>query len=491
MKQTLLEFLPSDTTILEEIVDERTGQSALRVAVKWQHAGIVNGNGRRYPVALLQREMEKLVPAMEKGMLFGASYHPKGDAELDDISHIWESFKMESDGQCVGVVKVLPTDRGRNAQVLIKHGGRIGMSSRGFGTVTKKTEEIDGKQVTFEEVNDDYKLKSPGDFVLTPSVPDAGIMRIIESRYSDISDSESKKEEEGTMYKNIDELRAAQPELLKPLEDEKAALVTKCEALERELTELKALNEANKKDIELATEALTDLVGGVREAISNLSDLPAVLPEEDEDEGESETEAKGSIPKQFIKKGEEDNYEEDPDNPGKWRLKKAETPAAEAAAAAPTKDPALEKALNDEKAISKKLTEELDALKAANAKKELDETIVKAIDAALVTEDKAYVALMRPELIAADGKLLVETLEAVPAKVAEAKEKVSKSIAEAKKQEILRTDPTKAVGKVGDPETGSAPLTEQQVRSRYEAAKTAGYKGTLEQYSTAVLKLKK
>jgi hypothetical protein len=59
------------------------------------------------------------------------------------------------------------------------------MSSRGTGSTTKKEEVVDGKKITIEEVNPDFRLLSPGDFVLSPSVPDAGTLRMIESRMND------------------------------------------------------------------------------------------------------------------------------------------------------------------------------------------------------------------------------------------------------------------------------------------------------------------
>lgn len=154
----------------------------MRVQVKWQHAGIINGNRRRYSKEILAREIDRLSPLIKEGKVHGSSFHPKDSAEVDDVSHIWESIRMESDGSCVGVVKIIPTSRGRNCQVLIKAGGWIGMSSRGRGTSTQKEEVVDGKKIKVDEINPDFQLISPGDFVLGPSVPDAGVLRMMESR---------------------------------------------------------------------------------------------------------------------------------------------------------------------------------------------------------------------------------------------------------------------------------------------------------------------
>jgi len=183
--QSLLEIISPQCRILSESIDEATKERVMRVGVKWQHAGIINGNRRRYSKEILQREIIRLAPLIEQGKVHGSSFHPKDNGEVDDVSHIWESAKMESDGSCVGVVKVLPTSRGRNCQVLIKSGAWIGMSSRGRGTITQKEEVVDGKKVMVDEINPDYVLQSPGDFVLGPSVPDAGVQRMMESKFSD------------------------------------------------------------------------------------------------------------------------------------------------------------------------------------------------------------------------------------------------------------------------------------------------------------------
>ena len=205
----LLEVVSPQCRILSEKVDEATGERVMRVQVKWQMADVINGNRRRYSKAILQREITRLTPLIEQGRVSGASFHPEALGELDDISHLWESIRMEQDGACTGVVKVIPTVRGKNAQAIIKAGGHIGMSSRGTGSVTKKEEVVDGKKVMVEEVNNDFVLHSPGDFVLSPSVLDAGVMRMMESRLDGEIDPAVLS---AKGYKTIEELNAAEAE---------------------------------------------------------------------------------------------------------------------------------------------------------------------------------------------------------------------------------------------------------------------------------------
>ena len=199
-KQGLLEIWTSKAKILSEEVDPQTKDTILRAEVKWQQAGIINNNGRRYSRKILEREIKRLEPALKEGSVYGASYHPQGgDAQVDDISHLWESVRMEKDGSCLGVIQVLPTERGKNAQVLLKAGGKIGISSRGYGTVTAKTEEVEGRTVKVDEVNEDYQMVSPGDLVLSASVPGAGVRRMLEAKMK-TEDVQAAKDESWTRY---------------------------------------------------------------------------------------------------------------------------------------------------------------------------------------------------------------------------------------------------------------------------------------------------
>jgi hypothetical protein len=181
----LLETITPEARILSEEVDERTGDRTLRIAVKWQHCGIVNGNRRRYSAAIMKREIERLSPLIRQGRIMGCSFHPDNEAEVNDVSHLWESIEMNSAGICTGVVKVLPTAKGKDVQVIARAGGFLGMSSRGTGTVTPKEETINGKVEKFEEVNEDFHLKSPGDFVLSPSVVGAGVLKVMEAQINE------------------------------------------------------------------------------------------------------------------------------------------------------------------------------------------------------------------------------------------------------------------------------------------------------------------
>ena len=193
-KEIKLKFTDTKVKILKETLDEKSGDSTLKVQVKWQQADKININNRSYPEKILRSEIDRIQEKLPKGQVTGSAYHPSGrDANTIDVSHKWDKIWMEEDGSCLGELTIIPTTVGKTVITLIKNGVNPALSSRGYGTTTKKSKNVDGKNVAFDEVNSDFKLVSPGDFVLSPSVKDARIQAIMES------------EEGGKMKKELSE----------------------------------------------------------------------------------------------------------------------------------------------------------------------------------------------------------------------------------------------------------------------------------------------
>lgn len=177
-----LKFTNTRVKILKETLDEKSGDPTLKVQVKWQQADKININNRSYPEKILRSEIERIQENVNAGRVTGSAYHPSGrDANTIDVSHKWDKVWMEDDGSCLGIATIIPTSVGKEVITLIKNGVNPALSSRGYGTTQKKSKVIDGKNVAFEQVNEDFKLVSPGDFVLSPSVKDARIQAILES----------------------------------------------------------------------------------------------------------------------------------------------------------------------------------------------------------------------------------------------------------------------------------------------------------------------
>lgn len=196
-RREILEYMPGTCEILSEGKDKQ-GSDTLRAKVLWQAAGVINGNKRRYRKEILEREIKRLTPKIAEGEVWGCSYHPEdGVGRVQDISHQWQKVWLdEKTGECFGELEVLGTSAGKDLQVLLRK-GKIGMSSRGRGTLTKMTEKINGVEETFDDVNDDYQMLTPGDFVLGPSVENAGVIQILESQLNaENADDETESEED-------------------------------------------------------------------------------------------------------------------------------------------------------------------------------------------------------------------------------------------------------------------------------------------------------
>jgi len=164
MKKNLIEFLKTEGQ------KKDTG-----VTVIWQRADTINSNGRLYPRAVLEKEINRINNKIASGeTVYGQSFHPEdGYGRADQLTHEWKKVWMEPDGICKGVISFLDTDKGKDIKAILRGGRKLGISSRGMGSVIEK--EIDGKKI--KEIQDDFKLLSPGDWVVAPSVQGAGNIR--------------------------------------------------------------------------------------------------------------------------------------------------------------------------------------------------------------------------------------------------------------------------------------------------------------------------
>lgn len=218
--KNLIEVLLGSAEILEERIDENTGDVEIDIGAKFQHADRINSNGRLYPRAILEREIDKIGEKIENDEnVYGLAFHPAdGIGKPSNISHEWTSVCINEKGECWGELTILPTTEGKEIQKILKSGRKLGISSRGTGTLTKKTGSINGKKVEYMEVNEDYRLISPGDFVLAPAVPDAQAeipeqiqkdIQILESEMNGIpiqENNEDKNMKKGLKEETIKEL---------------------------------------------------------------------------------------------------------------------------------------------------------------------------------------------------------------------------------------------------------------------------------------------
>jgi hypothetical protein len=136
---------------------------------------IKNRNGRMYPVETLEREVAKYNENyVEKGRALGELGHPDGPTiNLDRVSHLITSLKRE-DNNFIGKARILDTPMGNIAKSLLDEGVRLGVSSRGLGSIR----EENGLKI----VADDFMLATAADIVADPSAPDAFVNGIMEGK---------------------------------------------------------------------------------------------------------------------------------------------------------------------------------------------------------------------------------------------------------------------------------------------------------------------
>lgn len=437
----------------EEIIDERTKDSVLKVKVKFQHAGILNKNNRRYRSELLAREIERIQPDLKAGKVFGAAYHPKsGEAEVPDVAMIWRSAKIEKDGSCVGKVDILPTHYGKDAQTIIKAGGSIGISSRGYGTTTRKTEG--GK--TFSDVNDDFFLKTPGDIVLSPSVEDAGLTEQIESHFNKNVDSKVLSESEEMKLEDLTlkALKKDAPEVYAEIE----AGIKKKEAEK---------NKPEKSEEEIATARKKEIETAVDEKLKPLQTEIDGLKETQKKSVEAVTDFASSY---FEINGiAEEDEEDEEDDKGK-KKDKSNSGLEKKFSELEAKNAELEKKIKDKEDTDKDV-----------ADKAAEQTKVKtALEKAIVKEP--YKSLIEKELVSEDGTVNIEKEKDVEEAVTAAKTKISGMLVEAKKSQIITGD-IDELGKIENPE-GDVEQKKKalNIQRRYNEAVDSGYPGSLEDY---------
>lgn len=135
-----------------EVINEGTeGNSRLRLRGKFQQCDEQNNNGRIYPRKILEAQVQAIQEKIGDRSLVGALDHPANDAiHLSQASHVITGLSVGKNGEVIGECEILSTPNGKIVEALINDGVKIGISSRGVGSVT---EGIKGKIV-----NEDFKL---------------------------------------------------------------------------------------------------------------------------------------------------------------------------------------------------------------------------------------------------------------------------------------------------------------------------------------------
>jgi len=171
-----MKLIREEIESVDFIVEERNGKKSLYIEGVFLQGNIKNRNGRMYPMETLRREVQRYSENhVVAGRALGELGHPDGPTvNLDRVSHKIVSLK-ESGSNFIGKAKILGTPMGKIASSLISEGVKLGVSSRGIGSL-KMTKE--GVNI----VGDDFMLATAADIVADPSAPDAFVEGIMEGK---------------------------------------------------------------------------------------------------------------------------------------------------------------------------------------------------------------------------------------------------------------------------------------------------------------------
>jgi len=159
------------------LTESRNGKKSLYIEGVFLQGNIKNRNGRMYPMETLQKEVGRYIKEqVDQGRAVGELGHPDSPTvNLDRVSHKIMSLK-ESGSNFIGKAKILEsTPMGKIASSLLSEGVKLGVSSRGIGSL-KPTKE------GFNVVSDDFMLATAADIVADPSAPDAFVEGIMEGK---------------------------------------------------------------------------------------------------------------------------------------------------------------------------------------------------------------------------------------------------------------------------------------------------------------------
>lgn len=156
--------------IAEEGVE---GKKSLYIEGIFLQGDIQNRNGRRYPIHVLDKEVGRYAAEqIEKGRAYGELGHPSGPTiNLERVCMMIKSLRKEGTNY-IGKAKIMDTPYGNIVKNLMSEGARLGVSSRGMGSIVEKN--------GVNEVQDDFFLATAADIVADPSAPDAFVNGIME-----------------------------------------------------------------------------------------------------------------------------------------------------------------------------------------------------------------------------------------------------------------------------------------------------------------------
>tara|TARA_B100001029_G_scaffold148942_1_gene130396 strand:- start:91 stop:738 length:648 start_codon:yes stop_codon:yes gene_type:complete len=210
-----MKLISEEATNVEFLTEAtKTGKNYFIEGVFMQ-AETKNRNGRIYPKDVLVKEAKRYTKEfIESKRAFGELGHPDGPTvNLERVSHMITEL-VEVDQNFMGRAKIMDTPYGKIVKNLIDEGARLGVSSRGMGSLKPGKDGI-------QEVQGDFYLATAADIVADPSAPDAFVAGIMEGKewiwdngllkekqiqeYKDQIEKSSRKDREQTLVKSFED----------------------------------------------------------------------------------------------------------------------------------------------------------------------------------------------------------------------------------------------------------------------------------------------
>ena len=160
---------------IQILTEEDNGKKNYKIRGIFMQADVKNRNGRVYPFDVLAKEVTKYNKNfIKENRAFGELGHPDGPTvNLERVSHMITD--LHPDGKnFIGEAKIMSTPMGEIVKNLMDEGAKLGVSSRGMGSLDQR------KGANY--VRDDFYLATAADIVADPSAPNAFVEGIMEGK---------------------------------------------------------------------------------------------------------------------------------------------------------------------------------------------------------------------------------------------------------------------------------------------------------------------
>jgi len=170
-----MKLITEQIEAVEFLIEESGSKKNHFIEGVFLQADIKNRNGRVYEMNVLEKEVGRYTESyISKDRALGELGHPEGPTvNLDRVSHKIVSLQKEGHN-FIGKAKILDTPMGKIAKNLIDEGVKLGVSSRGVGSISERNGA--------SYVRDDFMLATAADIVADPSAPDAFVEGIMEGK---------------------------------------------------------------------------------------------------------------------------------------------------------------------------------------------------------------------------------------------------------------------------------------------------------------------